>query len=529
MSSTRRHWLLHRVLPVGAVMAAGIPSAGAAAAAATGPAPHVDRRTKQVISLDRKLRVHPLLQYGAQVEPDKLVRVIVQKKSGGHPSRDIAARVSRHVIAEYPMIGAFLVEIPQKLAQKLAAHPHVRYVSLDADVKHQSIDVSSIKTAYTHTLNLAQIWNGSAPATGNGVTVAVLDSGINFKHPAFDSRVISLTTNGDNLDALDPNGHGTHVAGIIKGRDPQGRYIGVAPDARVISIKIGNRFGACRESDLLNGLQWVKDNRAAYNIRVVNLSVSGAKPISYLTSPLAGAVEQLWNLGVVVVVAAGNRGTQASQQTWYAPGNDPFVITVGALDDNQTASGADDSLAPYSSRGLTQDNFYKPDIVAPGRKIAAPLAGSKVVLARQHPTQIVDGQYIRLSGTSMATPVVSGVVALLLERYPGLTPNQVKWLLLQTMKPYPAQADSAGMVDPVAAFQRAAQGSIGQANQGLLPSAAIDPVTGGVLGASTYWEATYWEATYWEAATWEADPDDPNAVPYDPAADPNFLAELGQP
>jgi serine protease AprX len=525
----RRHHALRIIAALSCLAVLGT-SIAPPHASTTSAAGFVDSRTKKTVVLDRKLRAHPQLQYGAQVEPDKAVRVIVQTMGPKSDPKAIAKTVGKGVLAEFPMTGAFVLEIPQKQASVLAKHPQVRYVSLDTPVRGQTIDVSALKTVYQQALDLPQIWNGTVPVTGQGVTVAVVDSGLNNTHPALNTGVNCIINNVDNDDCGDPNGHGTHVSGIIKGRDPLGRYIGVAPNAQVISVKIGNRFGLSKESDLLNGLQWVFDNRTTRNIRVVNLSVSGASAVSYVSSPIAAAVERLWLNGVVVVVAAGNRGLETSNQTWYAPANDPFVITVGALDHNATATTTDDKLAFYSSRGLTQDNFYKPDLIAPGRKIAAPLAGSKVVQAREHPFQITDTEYIRLSGTSMAAPVVAGVVALLLERYPGLTPNQVKWLLVQSTNSYPGQEDSAGVVNPVKAFQLAATGSIGQANQGLTPSSQLDPNNSMVATNSSYWESSYWESAYWESGgSSGALLDDPDGVPYDPTTDPNFLTDLLSP
>jgi serine protease AprX len=191
------------------------------------------------------------------------------------------------------------------------------------------------------------------------------------------------------------------------------------------------------------------------------------------------------------------------------------VITVGALDHNETVSTADDSLASYSSRGKTEDGVYKPDLIAPGRKIVAPLAGPNVVLAQQLPDHIVDGTYLRLSGTSMAAPVTAGVVALVLQRYPNLTPDQVKWLLTNTARTYAGQADQASVVDPLAALKRAAWGNVGQANQGLVPSGGtlLSPVTtllGGLLGGSGlvadagFWNAGFWNAGFWNAGFWNA-------------------------
>jgi serine protease AprX len=513
MSLTRRNWFLHRVAPAGALFSAASGAAAGAAPALAAGGGHVDRRTKKAVTFDPKLRVHPRLQYGAQVEPDKKVRILVEKNSRAASSAAIAKAAGAASLGEFPLVKTLLLEVPQRAVLALGRNPDVRYISYDSDVKHHAINTTAIKTSYQATMNLFEAWNGALPATGKGVTVAVLDSGINDAHAAFGhGGLTSVRTNGDNDSSDDPNGHGTHVAGIIKGKDPLGRYIGVSPDAELISIKIGNRFGASKESNILEGLQWVFDNRAARNIKVVNLSVSAGTANSYVTSAICAAVEQLWINGVVVVVASGNRGaTHTVDQTWYGPGNDPFCITVGALDDKETSAAADNAIAPFSSKGLTQDNFYKPEIVAPGRYIVAPLASRNCVLGKEKPAQRRENDtYIRLSGTSMAAPAVAGVAALLLERFPTLTPNQVKWLLIQTKKAYPGQPDTAGAVDPVGALQLAAAGSLGQANQGLTLSSAIDPVTGTVNMVANYWEANYWEANYWETSTWEAvhEPDD---------------------
>jgi serine protease AprX len=216
----------------------------------------------------------------------------------------------------------------------------------------------------------------------------------------------------------------------------------------------------------------------------------------------------------VVVAAAGNDGNSRAA-VWHAPGNDPFVITVGALDDNQTAYRGDDTLAFFSSRGRTTEGTAKPDVVAPGRKIVAPLAGPNSVLARVLPNRIsADGQHIRLSGTSMAAPVVTGEVALLMQRYPNLTPDQVKWLVVNTTLTYSGQSDSAGAVSALNATRRAGQGWLGRANQGVAPSSGslLTPVLG-LLGGlsfvtvtlvSTYWDSAAWDSAAWDSAAWDS-------------------------
>ncbi|MBI3974752.1 MAG: S8 family peptidase [Chloroflexi bacterium] len=453
------------------------------------------------ITFDPKLPVHPALQYGAAAEPSRKVRVLVQKTTHRASSEAIARAVKghAHVIEEFGFIKTLVLEVPQRAVLQLARNPNVRYISPDGPVKKNGIGTSQLRTSYPFTTNATKVWNDLIlGATGKGVTVAVVDTGAYPTHPDLaGTKLISVLVNPLATGVLDDHGHGTHVVGIIAGRDLlYGRYIGVAPDTRVISIKVAGKNGMARASDLLRGLQWVFDNRKLYAIRAMNLSFSNATPESYATSPVAAAVEQLWFNGVAVVTSAGNRGT-AADASWYAPGNDPFVITVGCLDDNQTAALSDNSLAPFSSRGTTQDGYYKPDVVAPGRKIVSPLSGLAAWLALQSPTRITDGTYLRLTGTSMAAPVVTGIIALLLERYPHLTPDQLKWLLTTTGMTYPGQPDGARAVDALAAMKRA-PGPLGTANQGVVPNGGIDPTTKTVLWGQAYWDQAYWDQAYWD-------------------------------
>ena len=209
----------------------------------------------------------------------------------------------------------------------------------------------------------------------------------------------------------------------------------------------------------MRGLQWIYDNHRAANVRVVNISMASSIPTSYRTSPVNAAVEQLWRAGVTVVASAGNKGSDRDA-TWYAPGNHPLVITVGALDDAQTVSPSDDRLATFSSRGIAQDGFSKPDVVAPGRRIVSVLSQDGATLAKLFPDRVTaDKQYIRLSGTSMSAPIVTGAIALLLERFPHLTPDQLKGLLVGSARRYVGQVDQAGAVDVAQAMQQAARGS----------------------------------------------------------------------
>lgn len=484
------------ILPIALVALLTLSTVSPAARAVTQARP-----APGTVKLDPALPVHPYLQYGAQAEPDKVVRLLVQKKSGAADSKEIARSIGATVDEEFPLIKTMVIEAKQKLALALAHNPNVLYITPDAPVKRTAVNTANLKTSYPGTLGIPQIWNGSVPATGKGVTVAVMDSGVNRLHPDIANNLVAVVVNKKATGTTDANGHGTHVTGIIKGVDALGRYIGVAPDARVISVQIADDLGRSQESDVIRGLQWVYEYRNLYSIRAVNLSVSGSVPTSYLNSPIDAAAEQLWLGGVTVVVSSGNRG--AGQNTaWYPPGNDPFVLTVGATDDNSTVDPADDSIAGFSSRGWTQDGFYKPDLVAPGRRIVAPLAGPNVTLAQLFPDRITDANYIRLSGTSMSAPVVTGVVALLLEKYPTLTPNQMKWLLTTTASTYPNMPDNAGQVNPVAAFA-AAPGPLGQANQGLTINTGISTSTGTVQWGQSYWDQSYWDQSYWDESAYD--------------------------
>ena len=274
--------------------------------------------------------------------------------------------------------------------------------------------------------------------------------------------------------AADQLGHGTWVAGIAAGAGATsgGQYAGVAPGASLVNLKVSDDTGAAYTSDVVEALGWVAAHHDALSIRVVNLSLVSSQPESYATSVLDAAVEMVWHSGVVVVVSSP--ATAGKVPPAPRPANDPYVITVGATDDQATPWTWDDSLAWFSTYGRTQDGFSKPDLVAPGRHIIGPLSSSGGTLARLFPNKIVALRYIQLSGTSAAAPVVSGAVAVLLQAHPNLTPNQVKWLLTQG-----AHSLSTGTIGSsrgelsLGNTARLMGGPIGQANKGLVPNQLV--------------------------------------------------------
>jgi serine protease AprX len=476
-------------------------------AAPTSPAP----------SIDSTLKVHPLLQYGAQAEPTKVVRAIVQKANPFAKSDDLARSVGGQVAEDFNVIPATVLNVTQSAAVQLAQNPDVRYVTIDGPTrKHAVIDTGALQTTYPLDVEAPAVWNGAVDgigATGNGVTVAVVDTGLDKKHNDFHMIHRVDGTRRNNLAHVDGDnyGHGTHVASIVGSRSSDGKYIGIAPDARVLGVDVADDTGVASESDLLRGLDWVYKHEK--DIRVVNLSVGVGIPESYATSPIDAAVERLWHDGLVIVAAAGNLGT-ANDAVFYAPGNDPYVITVGCLDDHGTPAPGDATLCSISSRGRTEDGFAKPDVVAPGRKIVGALAAGhkelQVALAHQFSERVTpDGQHIRLSGTSMAAPVVSGTVALLLERFPSLTPDQVKSVLTRSAHRYSGQTDNASAIDALAALRAATAGEFSASNPGVVGLPGFNPAAGvgtvawnGARWTNAAWDGARWTNAYWDGARW---------------------------
>ncbi|MBC8446939.1 MAG: S8 family serine peptidase, partial [Chloroflexi bacterium] len=333
----------------------------------------------------------------------------------------------------------------------------------------ECIDTSNLANAYIRAIGADQLWNEALYLQGQGVTVAVVDSGIAPHDDLLDgvgnSRVVAQVDLTGGLGLPDDfYGHGTHVAGIIGGNGAKsdGTYIGVAPKVNLVDVKVIDDNGTGTTSDVVAGLQWILDNRAVYDIRVVNLSLNSSVAESYNNSPLDAALEILWFNNIVVVVSAGNNGGGAL----YAPANDPFVIVAGAADDMGTADIADDVLSSFSAYGMTVDGFVKPDLISPGRDVISLLASDDCNLALAHPAHAVAGPYgnyyFRMSGTSMASAVTAGAVALLLQDEPGLTPDQVKHRLMATTQPFDGPTPSstgAGYLDIYAAVHGATTGS----------------------------------------------------------------------
>lgn len=276
--------------------------------------------------------------------------------------------------------------------------------------------------------------------TGRGVGIAVLDTGV-YPHPDFAGRLCCFQDMvGGRKQPYDDNSHGTHVMGVLggSGKRSGGRYEGVAPGASLIGIKVLDREGNGSVTDLLRGLSWIRKQKERYGIRIVNISVgSVSRRETAETSALVRGVEAAWADGLVVIVAAGNEGPEARSVT--TPGISRKVITVGCSDDQQSVRVGGISMVDYSGRGPTVSCICKPDVVAPGAAVVSCCVPS---VRKNH-------YYGIKSGTSMATPVVSGAAALLLEKYPYLTPKEVKLRLLERARDLglPRNQQGRGMVD----------------------------------------------------------------------------------
>ncbi len=264
---------------------------------------------------------------------------------------------------------------------------------------------------------------------GKGITVAFLDTGIaplkDFTIPT--NRILYFKDFVNNeTTPYDDNGHGTHVAGICAGNGmlSDGKYRGIAPLVNIVSLKTLNNKGSGNSSDVLAGIQWVIDNAKKYNIRIANLSI-GTEP-QLTDDPLVKAVEFAWDSGIIITTAAGNNGPKFGTIT--SPGISKKVITVGTADDTSFVNISGTNVINFSGRGPTKECIVKPDILAPGTDIISCMTPTPYKQKDEN-IEAIDKNYMKLSGTSMSTPMVTGAIALLLEKYPKLSPDDVKYAL----------------------------------------------------------------------------------------------------
>jgi serine protease AprX len=414
------------------------------------------------------------------------------------------------------IINGMVLTLPDHAIAALASHPRVKYLAPDRDV----LGVME-RTGATVGATAARQELGY---DGAGIGVAVIDSGAawhdDLSANGGPQRVVHFDdyVSPGHKTPYDDHGHGTHVAGIIAGNgfDSAGARSGIAPAANLVILKVLDKTGRGRVSAVIAALDHVVSLKSSYNIRVVNLSVAAAVLESYEVDPLTVAARHAVEAGLVVVAAAGNRGESGAGRTQYggiaAPGNAPWVVTVGATSHAGTIDRSDDSIATFSSRGPTSiDYLAKPDIVAPGvgiESLSAPgsrLYNSLSSFLLSGTVSSVSLPYLSLTGTSMAAPVVSGTVALMLQANPFLTPNAVKAILQYTAQNSPAYnalTEGSGLLNAHGAV-RLAQYFLDQA--GSYPTSpdwgrrvvwGTRLIRGGriVPGVNAWWENTTWGA-----------------------------------
>ncbi len=465
---------------------------------------------------DNKTYVSPVLKQMENGRGNPKVSVIITADPTLDTSlgqvKSLIARSGLGINKNLGLVNGFSIDLPVKKIDDLA---NIQGLTITPDAAvHTSGYTSSQLWPYES--GVSANWSGPrAPAAGaNAPTIAVIDSGIQADRADFGGRVlasVNLSTMPNNTTPGDGRGHGTFVAGIAAGGAPD--YTGATPQANLVSVDVMDDQGVARTSDVIAGCQWVLANKARYNIKVANLSLHSATPSSFTTDPLDKAVEQLWFNGVTVVAAAGNYGLADSPSgVLYAPGNDPFVITVGAIDIGGTNNRNDDFNAPWSAWGRTPDGFMKPDISAPGRYMVGPVPASSTLVS-QKPASVTAPGYIQLSGTSFAAPVISGAAAQIIANNPTYTPDQVKGLLMVSAKPVPDATLGSVGVGEIQMSKAAVLKSAPNPNLALNRYLASDLVNGksfnavswsDAVRASVSWDAVSWDSVSWTDASWSA-------------------------
>ena len=510
-SNGRRSRAVKRGLPLLLVMALAAPLAASAGGA------HHSWQTSYLA---------PSLVRAAAQTPNATVLVIVQSADGTGDAVDALHDFS-DTTDKLPIVGAAAGEVVAGDLPEIAEEHNLvitpdRAMVFDGKAggdpgakkpkpyhnPHQSGPYSS-SDVWPAAVGVDQFWptlpGPSGKDAGSTPTIAFVDSGIEASRADFGDRVLAavdLSTLPGNSPG-DGLGHGTMVAGVAAGSAP-GRA-GAAPTAGIVSLDVMDDHGMARTSDVIAATQWILRNRKQYDIRVANFSLHSASPSSFRWDPLDKAVEKLWLSGVVVVAASGNQG-QGGRPTpmAYAPGNDPFAITVGALDLHGSTNPERADVPAWSAWGYTLDGFAKPELSAPGRAIVGPVPADST-LAAERPGQLLstaDGPYITLSGTSLSAPIVAGIAADLLALRPMLTPDQVKGALMHEAHSLRRVRTLAAGVGEAYAPTAATLAFPPNPNRALDGFLIKDPAGDGMIFDDVSWLDAAKASPTWDAVSW---------------------------
>jgi serine protease AprX len=444
--------------------------------------------------------IAPGVYQAAQANPGGKIRVIIQSQDGLSGARKANQGLGQ-LKQELDLIGAVAAEFPAARVNALEKIDGL-VVTLDAPVRTTSYSSTQL---WPHENGIDKLWGTTLDPAPKAPTIAIVDSGIDKNRADFDlgARVVKrevFTSLSQNPLTLDGRGHGTFVAGIAAGSAPG--LAGAAPNANLIDLDVMDDNGMALTSDVVKAAEWIYDNKDAYNIRVANFSLHSSAVLSIRYHPLNRAVEKLWFAGVVVVAASGNYGVaDGPSGVRHAPGNDPFVITVGAFDIGGTARIGDDAVAPWSAYGYTNEGFLKPEVVAAGRYMIGPVPAG-ATLRTDRPANVLSTTTMQLSGTSFAAPVVAGAAAQLLARNPSLTPDQVKGVLMKTARRVPGSSLMAQGRGQINVVKATVDKNIPVANAGLLPFVVSESGGSGKVFDAAAWHSAAWSSAAWSSAAW---------------------------
>ena len=472
-----------------------------------------------------------LLQIAA-ANPDQVFDVIVQTRGAagkGRAAKAIDAARGKHpgkargLTKQFSVINGAAAQLTGAQIVDVAARKDVVAITEDVPMVASADSTSTCATCpfegmyWPYVTGVTGFW----PKPGKKTTpppqapaIAIVDSGVDASNTLFGGRVVKQLT----LTSLTPNaagdgrGHGTFVAGIAAGMISG--WGGASPTSKLVSLDVMNDKGKAMTSDVIAAADWIYQHKDEYGIRVANFSLHAEGESSFLLDPLDKAVERLWLSGVVVVAAAGNYAENGQPSgVLYAPGNDPFVITVGAVDANATTDLGDDVAAPWSAYGYTLDGFAKPELAAPGRYMIGAVP-STATMTSERPDRVLAPGFMWMSGTSFAAPVVAGAAADLLALHPGWTPDQIKGALMTSAKPLPAAAPGSvgiGEAKLDAAALVTAPPNPNQALDGFLsadPLGSSTPVFDAASWAEAArndaaWDSASWASVSWNDVSWE--------------------------
>jgi serine protease AprX len=458
------------------------------------------------------------------------INVIIQ---GGAPSilQTYVSLVGGHTVTQLPLVNGILAQVPSSFALTtlqtlgLVTSPDAP-VAVDAVAGALPATAPSGSNAFPAATGATKL--AEQGITGAGVGVAVLDTGI-ASLPDFNGRLVGgVDFSGGGNPFQDNYGHGTFVAGLIAGdgSSSAGAYTGEATGANLVSVKIAGSTGTSDVATVIQGIAWTVANRATYGIKILNLSLGEVPTGPTQLNPLDQAVEAAWRAGITVVTSAGNSGPAAGTIT--APGDDPYVITVGALDDAATPAADDDSIASFSSEGPTAANAWlKPDLVAAGRSVVSLRAPGSTIDQTYPSAQVGSSNFVG-SGTSFSTAITSGAAALVAQQNPNASPDGIKGRLLATATPGPTgdvaieghgdlDAYDAATCPPVRLSQLFNAVAMPAAPGVLIPLITTwvvsgwDPINYTADITSNAWNSNAWNSNAWNSNAWNSNAWNSNA------------------